>query len=354
MQRKDIILGAVVLIVVVGFAAGLSFYNAMSQTTGSSGGYSLSMRNAGAPEMAPQAVPPMAAEAAMMGGDSAYMGVAMDSKAMIGRPIVPAPTPPPGFQTGGGEEFIPDQPLIIKTGYMSLAVADVPKAIDDIVGLIKTRGGEEVNRNVSKNNYMYQAREVVSFVGSVTVRVPSDKFEESLSALKQVGEVESQQVNAQDVTEEYVDIQAQLKNYRATEAQYLEIMKRAEKIQDVLEVQRELGNVRSQIDRLEGRTKYLQQSSAKSTITVNLTTKPENVPVVDEGDEWKPAVAFKDALRSLLGVGKSIGDALIWAVVYLPVALVVFIIAWILIRRSRRNDVYKNMGSAPKNPTPRR
>jgi hypothetical protein len=166
--------------------------------------------------------------------------------------------------------------------------------------------------------------------------------------------VESQQVNGQDVTEEYVDIQAQLKNFRATEAQYLEIMKRVEKIQDVLEVQRELGNVRSQIDRLEGRTKYLQQSSEKSTITVNLTTKPENVPVVDEGDEWKPAVAFKNALRSLVGVGKSIGDALIWAVVYLPVAIVVFIIAWVLIRRSRRNDEYKNMGSTPKNPTPRR
>lgn len=331
MERKQLFvgIGIVALVAIVAFI--LSNANGSgplsSRVSGSKAGYA--MGDSSSFGMAPAydvATPEMAMPPTVNGN--------------MGRAVMPIPSPvPPGYQTGGGSEFIPEEPLIIKTGYLSLSVADVPQAIDSIVSLVKGKGGEEVNRNVSKNSYMIEAREVSRFVGSVTVRVPSAQFEETLAGLKQFGEVESQQVSGQDVTEEYVDIQAQLKNYRATEAQYLEIMKRAEKIEDVLAVQRELGSIRAQIDRLEGRTKYLQQSSDKSTITVSLTTKPENVPVVEEGDEWKPAVAFKNALRSLIGVAKQIGDAIIWAVVYLPVLIVVGIIVWVIRRRHRTYEV---------------
>ena len=298
---------------------------------------------------------------AMMGESAPSYGVVATDMAMapsqgvaMGRAVLPIMPPEPGgYQTGGGAEFMPKEPLVIKTGYVSLSVADVPKAIDAIVVLVKGKGGEEVNRNVSKNSYVIDTRAVSRFVGSVTVRVPSKQFDETMAALKQFGDVESQQVNGQDVTEEYVDIQAQLKNYRATEAQYLEIMKRAEKIEDVLAVQRELGTIRSQIDRLEGRTKYLQQSSDKSTITVNLSTKPENVPVVEESDKWKPTVAFKNALRSLIGMAKQVGDALIWAVVYLPVLIIVGIIAWV-IRKRHRASVATMMNSSMERPIPPR
>ncbi len=288
-------------------------------------------------------------------GAVAEMAMAPSQRLAVGKVAMPITPPEPGgYQTGGGAEFIPKEPLIIKTGYLSLSVADVPTAIDSIVTLVKGKGGDEVNRNVSKNSYVVDTRAVSRFVGSVTVRVPSAQFEETMASLKQFGDVESQQVNGQDVTEEYVDIQAQLKNYRATETQYLEIMKKAQKIEDILNVQARLGDIRAQIDRLEGRTKYLQQSSDKSTITVSLSTKPENVPVVEESDKWKPAVAFKNALRSLIGVAKQVGDAVIWAVVYLPVLLLIGLVVWIIRRRHRATAPTMPPASVSRPTPPRR
>jgi hypothetical protein len=84
-------------------------------------------------------------------------------------------------------------------------------------------------------------------------------------------EVTYENISANDVTEEYIDLSAKLKNLEATEEQLLEIMKKAEKVEDILAVQRELTNTRDEIERTKGRMQYLEQTSETSLIEVQLT-----------------------------------------------------------------------------------
>lgn len=248
---------------------------------------------------------------------------------------MPSPLPPttPGYETGGGEEFMPKERLIIKTGNISVVVKDVQASVSKIIEYAVKNGGFEVSRNIYKNG--------TALNGDVTIRVPSKLFDSGIEEMRKLGEVQGQQVNGQDVTEEFVDVQAQLKNLKATEAQFLEIMARAQKIEDVLAVQRELANVRSNIERLEGRKKYLEQSASLSTITVHLSTDPETLPIVEKEDQWKPIVVVKEAARGLVEVGKTVANAIIWFVVYMPVWVGILLILWLgrkLVRRFQQRS----------------
>lgn len=156
--------------------------------------------------------------------------------------------------------------------------------------------------------------------------------------------MKSQQVDGQDVTAEFVDVEAQLKNLKATEAQFLQILSRAQKIEDVLAVQRELTNVRSQIESFEGRKKYLSQSAAMSTVTVNLATNPNDLPVIEKEPSWKPLAVFKDAVRSLLELGKGIVNFLIIFVVFIPVWGIIALVIWLLYSKFNKpsSNSFKN------------
>ncbi|PIR03211.1 MAG: hypothetical protein COV60_01550 [Candidatus Magasanikbacteria bacterium CG11_big_fil_rev_8_21_14_0_20_43_7] len=105
-------------------------------------------------------------------------------------------------------------------------------------------------------------------------------------------------------------------------------MKQAVDIEDILAVQRELTNVRSQIESLQARMTYLKESAAFSSLTVYLSTNPEDLPILDQGDTWKPLATVKDALRGLLDLGARVVDAIIWLVVYIPLWIVLVLIVW--------------------------
>ena len=221
--------------------------------------------------------------------------------------------------------------MIIKTASLSVVVEDVQKSVEDIVSYIEKKDGFLVTSNLDKSG--------LSLNGYISVRVPSALLEETMAYIKEMGDVKSEQVDGRDITEEYVDLEAKLGNLKATENQFLEIMKGAVKIEDVLAVQRELSYVRENIDSIEGRMKYLNESVDLSSISVYLATDPSNLPVVDKEDQWKPFAVFKDALRSLLDTGKGIVNGLIWLGVYLPIFIVVLLVAWAVrsyIRRKRK------------------
>ena len=168
------------------------------------------------------------------------------------------------------------------------------------------------------------------------MRIPVASFDEGMDEVKKYGEVTSQRVNGQDVTEEFVDLDAQLGNLRATEKQFLEIMKKATEIEDILAVQREISNVRGNIDRIEGRMKYLRQSADLSTLTVHLSTDPDVLPAWDEEDQWKPWAQVKEAFRSLVDDGQSFINFIIWIVVYIPLWLAIALVSWIIVKVIKR------------------
>lgn len=210
--------------------------------------------------------------------------------------------------------------LIVKTGTLSMVVDNVAEAIAKITDYANSNGGFVVTSGISKFG--------VAPTGNITIRIPVDVFDAGFEEVKNFGEVEEQTVSGQDVTEEYVDLEAQLSNLKATEAQFLEIMKRAVEIEDVLNVQRELTYIRGQIDSLEGRMKYLRESAAMSTLTVHLSTDASALPVIEDDDEWKPLGVIKDAIRSLIEVSKFFVNFIIWLVIYIPLWLIIGLVVW--------------------------
>jgi len=218
--------------------------------------------------------------------------------------------------------------MIIKTGSLSMVVGNVVDTAKAITDYAEKNGGFIVNTSVDKSN--------LELFGSVTIRVPSKTFNETIAYVKTIGEVQSENISGQDITEEYTDLDGQLKNLKATEEQFTAIMKDAYKIEDVLAVQRELMNVRSQIESMEGRMKYLRESVDMSSLTVYLSTDPTKLPIVDEGDQWKPLAILKNAFRSLLSTGETIVNGVIWLVVFIPVIAVLGVIVWVARRLVRK------------------
>jgi hypothetical protein len=153
--------------------------------------------------------------------------------------------------------------MIIRTGDMQLVVADVAAAIVQISNLAKSYGGFVVSSN------SWQERD--RMMGSISIRVVVERFDEALKALRALAvEVRSESTSGQDVTEEYIDLTARLKNLEAAEAQLLKLMEQAGKVTDILEVQRELVKTRGEIEQTKGRMQYLEKSSSMSNIQVNL------------------------------------------------------------------------------------
>jgi hypothetical protein len=170
-------------------------------------------------------------------------------------------------QSGSGTTGVDTK--IIKTAYLTIEVKDVPGAVETLRTLASQKGGYISSTNVQKN---YNDR----LSGSVILRVPAPEFDSTLEGVRALGTVKSASTQGQDVTEEYIDIQAQKTSYQNQLAQYNEIMKRAVKVEDVITVQQQIDRVQTELNRLEGRLKYLNSRIDLSTITVNLEA-PEPV-----------------------------------------------------------------------------
>ncbi len=153
--------------------------------------------------------------------------------------------------------------MIVRTGQISLVVTDVPAALDQIIKLAEGSGGYVVSSESWQENER--------LVGTITIRVPSGDFGNVMEALHKLAvDVIHESTSSQDVTEEYVDLSSKLHNLEATEKQLLRLLEKAEKVEDMLAVQRELSNTRGEIEQTKGRMQYLEQTSSTSLISVQL------------------------------------------------------------------------------------
>ena len=193
--------------------------------------------------------------------------------------------------------------------------------------IAKDNGGD-----VFSSNFFEERKGVKS--GSVTIKVPVANFDKTFSELKQVATLVVQEsTSGQDVTEEYTDLQSQLKNKQAEEAQFVKIMEQAQKIQDILDVTRQLSRVRGEIEMFQGRIKFLNSQADMASIFINLT-EDANITVTDS---WRPWQVFKDSVNRLIKEGQGFLNSIIYLVVVaLPIVLIYllfFYIAYIIGRK---------------------
>jgi hypothetical protein len=212
--------------------------------------------------------------------------------------------------------------MIIRNGDMELVVEDVSQAVEDITALASSLGGYVVNS--------YIRGEEEEMRGWITFRVPDEDFETALSELRDMAvKVESEQTSSQDVTEQYIDLQARLANAEATEQQYLALLDKAEEVDDILDIYNYLSRIRQEIEQLKGQIQYLEQTTSTSLISVSL--EPEEAVV---SDGWDFMEVLKAAARGLVTAGKVLGTIAIWLLIFIPIwGTVLGILLW---RRHKR------------------
>jgi hypothetical protein len=233
--------------------------------------------------------------------------------------------------------------LIIRTADLTLVVKDTQEALDALTRLAGEFGGFVVSSSASR-----VAENALE--GSITLRVEAARFDQALARIRTLArEVRSESVRGEDVTAEYVDLDARLRNLEAAEAQLQQILKQATSTEDVLAVYRELTNLRSQIEQVKGRMKYLSQSAALATITVTLIPDALAQPIQVGG--WQPAGVIRDALQALISALQGLATIAIWLVIVVaPMALIIaapILLIILAIRRLRRRPSPQAQQPAP-------
>ena len=176
-------------------------------------------------------------------------------------------------------QLVTQQRIIIRTVDMGVEVDDVGAAIDSIGDLAKRMGGWIVSSN-----------RPLMHTGSVSVRVPADMLDQAVLEVRALSlRVQYEGSDSRDVTDEYVDLSSRLKNTMATEEALLKLLERAEKVDDALAVQANLSRVQEDVERLQGRIKYLEQTSAYSLMNVSLSEEPREM-VPDAGPDVRAGV----------------------------------------------------------------
>lgn len=246
-------------------------------------------------------------------GDVAAVSVMNDESAASGATA--------GLQLPGATDVLPN--LVIRTGTASIQVDTLDRAIA-LVRALAQRVGGFVAGSVT------QAGQGQLHSASLELRMPAERFDDAVDGLRSFGKVESVNISAQDVGEEFVDANARMVNARRLEARLIELLaRRTGKLGDVLNVEHELARVREEIERYEGRLRYLRSRAAVSTLTLNVH---EPIPVVDQGTRAVIAESLRQAWRNLVAL---IAFAIQSLGVVAPLALVGSG-AWLVARRFRR------------------
>ncbi|HWL66133.1 MAG TPA: DUF4349 domain-containing protein [Actinomycetota bacterium] len=158
---------------------------------------------------------------------------------------------------------------------------------------------------------------------SATLRVPADRFGAALGALRGLGEVTNERISGEDVTQEFIDLEARLRNYRAQERVLLDLMARSQTIADTIRVQNELTGIQLEVERIRGRLRYLNDQASFSTIFVHMVEKGAPPPA-------KVGVLGKAWERAVEGFFAVIGAVIVSAGVVVPIAILVALAVLVL------------------------
>lgn len=222
---------------------------------------------------------------------------------------------------------VPQERMVTVNTTVSMVVKQVKDALGTIEKLATDTNGFMVHTSLSTPEGASN--------GNITIRVPTEKRTEVLNGIRALGiRVVDEQVQGEDITDQYSDLDAQLTILMDTKSRIEVIMKSATEVQDMLNVQRELISLQSQIDNVKGRKMYLEKSANLSLITVYLSTDDLSLPYSPD-QPWRPQVTFKLAVRALVTSARDMVDKLIWLVVFAPIWLPAGIIAWVIYRKMK-------------------
>ena len=217
---------------------------------------------------------------------------------------------------------------IIRNADITIEVPSTTDAQHRVTSIAEAHGGFVVTSEAKQRESNDPAQRTLDI--KLVVRVPSNQFGGAFDEIRKLaGNTPEEHVTSQDVTEDFIDLEARIKTQKALEVQFLEIMRQANKIADALEVQRQIAEVRTDIEKLEGRKRFLENRSSLSTINVNIQTPKPMIAVTKSG--------FGHSLREAVSdsVGMASDMVLFFArfvIMMVPVFVFVFLPLGLVIR----------------------
>jgi hypothetical protein len=211
---------------------------------------------------------------------------------------------------------------LIKTADLTCEIEDVEKGFEEVYAIAAAEKAivVETSRSVAEEGYA---------LGSVTMKVHPSKFDETIKALRHVGRLLSENSTTEDVTEEYVDLQARLENAEAARDRYLEILAtRAGAVHDILEVEREIERVTENVERFKGQLRYLDSRVGLSTITIHLEEPHAAVPT---GYSFGKTIktAFRGAVSVCIFLLAAVIILLPFVVIIIAIVVIIKLIRWL-------------------------
>jgi hypothetical protein len=217
----------------------------------------------------------------------------------------------------------PDKRMIIKSGTMSLEVDKYDESETKIREISKKYNGYITNTSATLNpNGKKQ--------GTISIRVPSEKFDGLLNELRQTGKEMNENINGKDVTEEYMDAEARLKTQQQLEDRLLKLLsEKTAKLTDIVEVEQKLSGVRENIERTEGRMKYLKDQSSYSTLAVSVYEPSLLTTSTGGGFFYEIEQSFKKGLNGFTAV---LSGIITIVIALMPILVIGFVIVYLVVR----------------------
>jgi Domain of unknown function (DUF4349) len=249
-----------------------------------------------------------------------------------------APSAGPGQANGGTDAAFNDGAKIIRTGQLQLEVADVTKALVAARTAITGLGG------YIGASQQYQDGE--DTVATITYRIPADKWETALDGLRKLGKELTENTSSSDVTGQIVDLDARIRNLKASETALVGYISKATKVSDVLDIESRLSDVRGQIEQLTAQKANLDDQVSYATLAVTFGV---NVPAVQAAAAtWDPGGEADRAGATLVGFLQGLVTAGIWfGIVWLPILLLLAVVVGVVFVVGRRFGLFRRGPGAP-------
>lgn len=236
---------------------------------------------------------------------------------------------------------------IIRNADLTMEVASTTDTQHRIVSIAESHGGFVVTSEAKQRDSTEPAKRTLDI--KLIVRIPENQFGSALDQIRGLtSNLTEEKVSGQDVTEEFIDLEARIRTQKALEQQFLQIMRQTGKIVDALEVQRQIAEVRSDIERLEGRKRFLENRSSLSTITVNIVAPKPGVVV--------PTTGFRASVSEAVSDSVDVGSGIVlffvrFAIVMIPIALFLLLPGGLILRYFIRRAKRMRLAEALSAPT---
>lgn len=220
--------------------------------------------------------------------------------------------------------------MIIKTGTMGIEVEKYDDAASRVNDIVKKYGGYVSNTTSSQNSSGKKQ-------GTLTLKVPADKYEALVSETGTLGKVMTQNINANDVTEQYVDLEARLKTQKELEQRLIKLLaEKTARLTDVVEVEQKLASVRQVIESIDGKMRYMRNQSEMSTLTLSLYEPAILTTSSGGGFFYELGQSVKKGLRGFTDI---LAGMITIFIALLPVIILGVIIYWIIRRIIKKRKV---------------